>query len=114
MNRILWDLAAEEQTQILFEKVMLLLVANLQLIISLLHQAHNLHDTNCPPVYLHGFLQLPISISVQTPEKKIWTTSSYCKHEHVKHILVCLSVLFCFYSLICVRVNSEKHKRLLV
>lgn len=55
MKTVLWDLAAGDQIQILLEKVMLLLLANVQLIISLLHQAHNLHATNYPPVYLHGF-----------------------------------------------------------
>lgn len=48
MKMVLWDSAAGEQTQILFEKVMLLPPANVQLIISLLHQAYNLHDTNYP------------------------------------------------------------------
>lgn len=50
MKMVLWDLGAGEQTQILFEKVMLLLVANVQLIISLLHQAHNLHELS-PSVF---------------------------------------------------------------
>lgn len=48
MKMVLWDSAAGEQTQILFEKVMLLPPANAQLIISLLQQAYNLHDTNYP------------------------------------------------------------------
>lgn len=109
MKTILWDLAAGDQIQILLEKVMLLLLANVQLIISLLHQAHNLHVTNYPPVYLHGFFLTIIlgPICVQPLEKKIGATSSHCKNYHVKLV----PFLVCFYLLICVWVNNVEHKR---